>query len=185
MKLATGVLILAVLVAACGGGGDSDLSEEEQAFADLIAAQMVDDPDDVATEAEAQCYGEAVVADMGLDRLVAVGLDQAAIESGTGPDDVELADEDVDALVDSMMECVDFGAFFTASLVEGGEGGVSEESAGCIADGISDESIEAAARAGIEGDELDDSLEQAFLSEMLDLMSQCLTPEELQSVAGG
>ena len=70
MKVASGIVVLTLLLAACGDDGDSELSGEEQALADAIAAEMLGDPDNAASAQEAQCYGEGVVEAMGLERLV-------------------------------------------------------------------------------------------------------------------
>lgn len=171
-----------VLVAVACGGGDSGLDDTEQAMADAIAAQMLDDGD--TTEAEAQCVGEGVVDEMGMDRLIEVGLDRSAVESGTGPDDVELSDEDIDSLLDPMLDCIDFAAVFTESMTSGDDA-ISEESADCIAAGISDDTIRSAARAGLTGDEFDPVDDQDVLGEVFDLMAECLTSEEFRAVTGG
>ena len=184
MRLVAGFAALVLLIAACGGGDDS-LDDTEQAMADAIAVQMTEDGDSIATDEEAQCYGEGVVSEMGLDRLLELGLDQEAVESGTGPDDVELSDDDVDALLDPMMECIDFGAIFVEGLTSGADGEVSEESAECMADGISDDTIRSAAEAGLTGEEFDTATDQELLRDMIDLMSECLSPEEFQAVTGG
>ena len=179
------LLALVLFASACGGDGGSDLSDEEQALADAVAVQLTEDSDDFASAEEAECYGEGVVSEMGFERMVELGLDQAAVESGTSPEDVELSDEDIDALLDPMIECIDFAAVFSESLTSGSDVQVSEDSADCIANGISDETIELAARSSLTGEELDADTNQEVLTEMFDLMSDCLTPEEFQAVTGG
>jgi hypothetical protein len=184
MKLLAVLTALLLVAAACGGGDDSSLSDTEQALADAIALQLLDDDDGLASVEEAQCYGEGVVSEMGVERLIEVGLDEAAVESGTSPADVELSPEEVDALLEPMIDCIDFTGVFVDGLTSGSDG-VSEDSADCIADGISDDTIRSAAEAGITGEEFDPASNQQMMGEIIDLMTECLTPEEFEAITSG
>ena len=185
MRVLLTTVILALVLGACGGG-DVDLSADDQRLADAIAGQLTQDDESLPVpQAEAQCFGERTVNEMGSDRLAALGLDLAAVEAGTSPSDVDLNDNDTDTLLDAFIGCIDFGDVFTESLLEGADGGVSEDSARCIAEGIDDDTIRKAAQAGITGEELSPETDAELLSDILKLMSDCLSPEELLSVTGG
>ena len=178
-------VILAVLLGACGGG-DGDLSAEDQRLADAIAAQLTEDDDGPPVrQAEAQCFGDRTVDKIGADRLDELGLGLAAVQAGTSPSDVDLDDGDVETMLDAFMDCVDFGQLFTDGLLEDAGGAVSEGSARCIAEGIDDDFIRSAARGGITGDESSAEPDAEALSEIFGLMADCLSPEELQAVTGG
>ena len=185
------LLAFSMVAAACGGdddGGGSDLSSGERALADAIADQLLDDPDDdlPMTRAQAQCISEGMVDDVGLDKLVEIGLSEEAVRAGTGPDDVDVPDEVVNDFVDVMMDCVDMAALMVAGMTEDGD--VSEDSAKCLADGIVEDYedfLEQAARSGITGEEFDVGEDARLMVGIMTLMADCFTDEEFTEIMGG
>ncbi len=180
------VLGSALVLAACGDDdGGSSLSANEQALADLIAAEIIDDDEGDGpplSSDQAQCIGDRSVAAVGFDRLVEVGLGPDALEGGTSLEDVDLPDAEVDAIVDVYFECVDVKAIFTQGMLESGE--VSQDSAECVADGIDERFVRTALEQGIRGE--DSSLEDdpELLQSLLRVMTECLTAEELAEISG-
>lgn len=176
----------ALVVVACGGGdGGPALDGDEQALADLIASEILEDDEGDAppfTADQAQCIGDESVGAIGFDRLVEVGLGPGALEAGTELQDVDLPDAEVDAIVDVYFDCVDVKALFTEGMLQTGD--VSEDSAECVADGIDDRFVRTALEEGIRGE--DSSLEEdpELLQSLLRVMTDCLTAEELARISG-
>lgn len=125
MRRLIGPALVVTLAAACGGESDDDAVAEaiagdlrsEQAFADDL------------TDEEARCVGDAIVADLGVDRARSLGHDDGPErEGGTGADadadepfEVEsLSDAEVDAIGAAMETCVDGLADIVVELVATG-----------------------------------------------------------------
>ncbi len=176
--------VVAMLAAGCGGDGGSNLNEDEQVLADAIAeAMLAEDTGDMPFgEEEASCFGDRIVEEMGVDGLVAVGLDAAALEAGTSPADVDLSDDDIDKMSQVMVECVDFRGVLVESMTGSG---VSEEGARCIADGISDDLIAEMAASGLADPSGETVMTDALTEQMFSLMAECLTAEDLSNMGGG
>jgi hypothetical protein len=131
-RVVTVVVAMALLSAACGdddAGGD--LSDAENAVADVIVAGIMSDPDpgNPFTDPDAaQCVAVGIVEDLGVERLAQVGL---TADSGD-PQSVfaTLADDEIDSIVDISFECVDveeeMASMFAAE-------GVSMDSGRCLA----------------------------------------------------
>jgi hypothetical protein len=185
------LLTFALVAASCGDDdGGSDLNSGEQKLADAIAAQMLEDDDSTGdmpmTEADADCVAQGVVSEVGVDRLVEVGLSEDAIRSGTSPEDVDLPDEVIDDFVGVFMDCVDLAEIMVAGMTEDSE--ISDDSAECLAEGMLDdyeEFLTLAARSGITGEEFEPDDDPDLMAGIIILMSECLTPEELSEVVGG
>ncbi len=174
-----------VVVAACGGDDGASLNEEEQALADLIASEILEDDEGdappLSTE-QAQCIGDESVAAIGFDRMVEIGLGPDALGAGTDIEDVDVPDAEVDAIVDVYFDCVDVKALFTQGLLETGD--VSEDSAECVADGIEDRFVRNALEAGIRGEDFGPEDDPELLQSLLQVLGDCLTPEELVQITG-
>jgi hypothetical protein len=161
------------------GGGGEDLSSDEEELAAAIAGALLADGAPFA-EGEAQCYGESVVANVGIDRLTDLGLTADAVAGGTTPDDIDLADEDVALLVDAMFDCVDVAQLFISGLA--GDVEISGPSAQCLADGIDESLLRDFIGATVQDEELDEAAATQMMAAMFGLMADCLTPEELAGI---
>jgi hypothetical protein len=171
------------LVALGCGGGDVSLDSGEQALADAIADQLTDDDADMDV-AEARCFAEGAVDSVGLDQLVEVGLSEAAVRAGTSPDDVDLPEGVVDDFVDVFMDCIDFAELMVDEITADSE--ISADSAKCVADAFAedlDDFLRQAARSGVTGEDFDPSEDANFIATAFAVMTECLTPEELQQIA--
>ena len=78
----------------------------------------------------------------------------------------------------AMSACIDLRDFVFDSLVQ--DGGVSESSARCVVENMTDELIEAFFNIDPEEPET----AQAVFAELVELQNQCLTPEELEALGG-
>ncbi len=183
-KLLTMGVALMLLVAACGGGGDAGLSEDDQVLADAIAQEML--ASSAATEGvgaeEAACFGNGIVSEMGAARLAAVGLGVDALAEGASPDTADLSADDIDKMSKVMVDCIDFRAVITEQMVASG---VSEDGAKCIAAGFDDELIAEMAKASLEDPSGSSVTSDTVMAQVFSLMGECLSAEDLGNLGGG
>ncbi|WP_419926895.1 peptidylprolyl isomerase [Candidatus Poriferisocius sp.] len=78
-----------------------------------------------------------------------------------------------------MSVCLDFRMLMYDSLVQGS--GISEESAQCVVDNMSDELVDGYFEAISAGEE---AVMAAIIAELTDIQGRCLTPEEFQMMGG-
>jgi len=176
------VVVFALVAAACSAGGGDSLSAGDQELADAITQSMMEDadPDTPFGQEEAVCFGNGIVSEMGSERLTELGLSVEAVKSGTDPSDVDLIDDDIDAMAAVMTDCVDFTALFTAEFEASG---VSSESISCIADGMDGDVVSAMARSIFSGQDLS---EDAVTSDkVFQLILDCFSAEDLARIGGG
>jgi hypothetical protein len=163
-----------LLLSACGGGdgGGADLNENEQAQADAIAEAMTSGAgsDAVFDAEDAACYGASVVDAIGVDRLEELGLGVAELEAGATPDQADLSDDDIEAMTRAMIDCIDFRAMLVDEFVAGG---MTQEAAGCIADGLDDELLVSIAKTQIaEGSTA--GIDDEVTASMFGIMAECI-----------
>lgn len=189
MRRALLFLVAVSLVAvACGdsGGDDGELSAAEQNLADAIKSEILADadPDSPLGEPEAECVSEAAVRELGVDGLLQLGF----TAEGESPENIlDNADADQRQLIiDLTLECVDFAGLLVEEIAA--DGGISEESARCIGDGLTDGDLLAPlVESGLAGTDFEDVVEQdpdtaeAFFNVFL----ECLSVEELTNLGGG
>ena len=191
-------LTVALMVAACSGGGDADELADAigeglwaEAQADIEASTLPFE----FTEADADCLGEVMVDAIGFQTLVDAGVTvenlkdpdfQIDDEANTFLEDPETAE----AIADGMTRCVDFGE--AMSEMFSSEMGVSPQSAECLIDGLMEQeafssALNQAIVGGILGDETVDPFQDGdpeMLGAMFDLMNECLTDEEISNLMG-
>lgn len=177
------VLVLAATACGDGGSGGGSLDSDQQALSDAIFNQiMADDTvDNPFGEPEARCFSDGVARDFGIAELADLGLTVENIESGTEPGDVPLSDEQADKMTALMTGCVDFRTLFIDEFTRGG---VSEESAGCLADGFDEDFIRALAKAQLTGQGGDPTQDPEQAEKIFSLITECLTFEELSNLGG-
>src|ERR671913_945666 len=90
-RLLSPVILCSVLaLGACGSdGGEEGLDEDEQAYADAWSATLADgDEDDIQlTEGEADCMGDAVMAELGVEPFEEAGVEADEINQDGDDDD--------------------------------------------------------------------------------------------------
>lgn len=178
-------VVLALVAAACGGGSESgdggNLDSDQQAISDAIFNQIMADPDEDNPfgDTEARCFSDGVATEFSTAELIDLGLSVEAIESGTEPGDVPLTDAQADKMTILMTDCVDFRSLFIDEFTQGG---VSEESAGCLADGFDDSFIQALAKQQLTGSGADPLQDPAQAELIFGLITECLTFEELSNL---
>jgi len=109
----------AALLGACGdddASGDDDdgggLTEAEQEYAAAIAVSLQDEEDGFDLEtAEAECMGEAVMAELGVGPFEGAGVEPGDIDPASSPGELlgdgTVSTERALAIVDSWEDCVD------------------------------------------------------------------------------
>jgi hypothetical protein len=178
LALVAGVLLLG----ACGdddggsaldGGGD-DLSADEQELVDELKSSLVEEDSGLTlTDAEADCAAVGV--------LRAVGAERARELSDAPDGEDNLTEDEAEKAATAMVACTDLRPIFVSSFTEGGE--ISEESATCLADAITDDDIKAILVTGFTGAE-DVSVLTDLTRKITGAMSECLTDEEFADMAG-
>lgn len=173
---------MALLAAACGdsGGGDGDggaLSEAEQELARVISDSV--EEDGVITGAEADCVGEEAVRELGIEGLVEIGISVESSDSGVFDDPT---DEQLDAMVDVMVQCVDVADLIVAEALA--DASVSQESAECLGNELNDpDLLKPLMRLGLSGGDPEDVFADEDTAERLfGVFLECLSFEELESL---
>lgn len=203
MRRHAAVLVVVTLgLAACGGdddesgsdsttatteasGGGNEGSAPYSEYVDALTASFLDDTDGeplTADEDEARCTAERVVRDVGRDRLEEAGLTIEALgEPDVGDDGLDLTDEEAGAMADAVLDCIDVGREFAASI--GGDE-IDPAAAECMAEALASE--RAALRSMfvgtfIGGDGYEPSVDEAGV--MVDALLECASFGEM--VAAG
>ncbi|MDE0666651.1 MAG: hypothetical protein OXH67_13735 [Acidimicrobiaceae bacterium] len=180
-----------LVVMAVGCSEDSEYQVQRQAMVDALHRDIADeDLGGLDFAEESRCIAEGVVSAFNDSRFVELGLDTAAASASLDDvlDNTELTAGERSEILEVMSSCVEWEAFAIAALTEGViEEGVPEESAQCLVDGVSEESIGAfvdAILAAISADILreqssseDDLLAEVGFSisaEMVGAMPRCM-----------
>jgi len=178
--------VFALVASACGGGSDEDgggggLDSDEQAISDAIFNQIMADgtEDTPFGETEARCFSDGIAGDFTTAELLELGLSVENIEAGTEPGDVPLSDDQADRMTKLMTGCVDFRTLFVEEFTAGG---VSDDSAGCLADGFDDEFIQSLAKAELTGQDSDPLQNPDQAQKIFELITTCLTFQELEQL---
>ena len=120
------VLVAAVIVLLAYLAGSSDeLSESGGRLAGAIAGDLVDieagQPPPAFSSTEAVCIAEAIVRDIGLGRLNALGVERASVDAvGFTPSAVRFDADERIAIVDAFDGCVDLLEAAVASIAPDG-----------------------------------------------------------------
>ncbi len=169
-NLLLALLTLCVIVPACGG----DDSSEEQALVDGLAASISSDPDFPFPD-DAACITKSVVDEVGLNRLVELGITE---DSGNDPFD-NLPAEVQAEFINGILDCVDKSGLATLIVElsnEDPEDGppLRIEDAECIAEGLSREQWSNFLGGAFSGDELAEVAGAEFFTAILTECPQIL-----------
>lgn len=178
-RIAWLVAVVAFLAVACGDSGSGDggeLSEAEQELAEVISDSV--EEDGVITGAEADCVGEEAVRELGVEGLVEIGI--SVEQSGVFDDPTE---EQLDAMVDVMVECVDIADLIVQEALA--DASISEESARCLGDELNDpELLKPLMRLGLSGGDPGEvfAADEETAERLFGAFLECLSFEELESL---
>ena len=174
------LLALTLVLAACGGDDSGATSDTEGANGELIsnlAAQINSGQTSSQlglTDDDAVCFAGGLIDALGGERMAgALQLDFEEFMSGA-------TIEERRTVVDTLFDCIDFGAL----MIQEAAGEISAASANCLGDAIaaSDGFRDALAQSfGSADDPFEDP---ALLGELLPVMFECLSAEELVQLGG-
>lgn len=185
------VVALLVIAAACGdddGGGGS--SEGSDAFVDAIALAMAaDEPslgDATLGDDDYRCMASSFVDVLGSDGLIERGLTVEAIDGGAELDETSLTEAEALGIAEGVLDCVDFGTLFAEGLA--GDV-ISAESGECVGSALADSDvfkrlIVSEMIGGGSGDNPFDELPIEDQTEIIDIVINCFSAEELAGFAG-
>lgn len=132
-----------------GDAMDDCIADSRQVLVDAVAAGILEEPDPAfpVSESEATCVAEGVIDDLGLSRLIVVGVQSERLG---GDQFASLEDHEVQSFTDAFVECIDVRTILLDNIAAGG---ASEEVLACLDDNIADEDIEALFVAGFSGED--------------------------------
>jgi hypothetical protein len=180
-RLAIAFALVALVSTAACSSDDEGLSKEEQEYADVISADMRDDEAGMdVTQEEADCMGEAVMAELGTDPFEEKDLEPKDLEGDETPGQLlgegAVSDDQAGTIADAWTDCSDLPKALTASLTDSME--LDDEEAQCVEDGLG------------KGDIVTNYLKTFFTSEteptpsdpdfkaLLDLVTDCTAEED-------
>ena len=152
-------VVASLVLASCGGSDDGGGE-----VAKGIAATFMEE-DSGFSQDEADCAGEAIVSDIGSDRLDELGV----VAGNIGEiDDVDFTDEEIATIGSSVAGCIG-GDFIARSLLADGD--FTEEQAECIGDAFEGDTLQEVAGSMFGGGSLEDSPE--LLVTMMTAFTEC------------
>ena len=161
MKIRTigAVAVLALSLTACGN--------DEEAASTAISDSIMKSNDETfeVTQQEADCVGDGMVEQIGVDKLTEYGIITEDLKASGGIEDVEMSEGDAGSAADVMAECADIKALFTGAMSE-----LPEEAQTCVDENLTDEVLH-------------DFLVSIFMNdqeggqqELMGALQECLTP---------
>ena len=181
-KIVAVLLSLSIIAVACGdddgGVSSGQLNESEQALTDAIAQAILEDDEDSDSPlgpAEAECIGEGSVRRIGVDGLGEIGITQ----DNPNPQNVfqTTTEEQLDAILDVFLECVDLTQAFVQSFEEDGMG---PETIECLTKELDDEDLlRAIMRAGMADEEFDFAGDPELSARLVEIVLGCISAEDL------
>ena len=143
------------LVAACSGGGDGGLSDEEQSYADAFAADFASDDDGIGvTEEEAECMSAAILEEVGVGPFDDAEVSPEDLAGDDTPGELlgdgAISEEQAADIYAAWGDCADIPAAFAAGAEE--QFDADAEAVECLEDGLR------------EGDALEQYMVESFTS---------------------
>lgn len=135
--MVAGGLTLSLALAGCGGGGD------EAEAAEAISQAMVEDSGSefAVDEEQADCVGEGLVDELGVDKLQEYGIvtEDLTVEQSVTNANVTMEEQDADNAAGVIVGCIDTQTILAEELSAGGD--MSEEQQECIGEALDDEAL--------------------------------------------
>ena len=132
MKIRTigAATVLALSLAACGN--------DDAAASEAISKSIMESNDESfkVTQDEADCVGDGMVEEIGVEKLTEYGIITEDLESSGGINNVEMSEGDAESAADVMSECADIKQIFTNAMGE-----LPEEAKACVDENLDDEVI--------------------------------------------
>jgi hypothetical protein len=162
MKLRTiGVaVLLALSLTACG--------QDEEAASQAISDSITESNNQTfeVTQEEADCVGDGMVEEIGVDQLTEYGIITEDLEANDGIENVKMSEGDAGAAADVMAGCADIKELFTSAMGE-----LPEEAQQCVEENLSDEVLHNFLTAVFMNDQ------EAGNQELMGALQECLGPQ--------
>jgi hypothetical protein len=122
------VVVLALSLTACG--------QDEEAASTAISDSIMESNDQTfeVTQEEADCVGDGMVEEIGVDKLTEYGIITEDLKADGGIDSVEMSEGDAGSAADVMSDCANIKELFTSAM-----GDLPEEAQQCVEENLSDE----------------------------------------------
>jgi hypothetical protein len=129
-----GGLALSLSLSACGAGDEAQAAE-------AISASMLEDSDDELSvdEEQADCVGEGLVDEIGIDQLQDYGMLTDDLEVNESVGEVTMEEADADSAAEVIIGCVDAQTMLTEQM--GADGSMTEEQQECMSEALDDEAL--------------------------------------------
>ena len=120
--------LLAVSLTACG--------QDDQEASDAISASIMESNDETfkVTQEEADCVGDGMVEQIGVDKLTDYGIITEDLKANDGIEDVKMSEGDASSAADVMAGCADIKELFTSAMGE-----LPQEAQQCVEENLDDE----------------------------------------------
>lgn len=134
-------------IAMLGDAMDQCVADSREVLVDAVAEGILEEPDPnfPVTESEATCVAEGVIDELGLSRLIVIGVQT---ERQGGDQFAALEAGEVQAFTDAFVSCIDVRTILLDNIATGG---APEDVLACLDANITDEDIEALFVAGFSG----------------------------------
>lgn len=129
-----GGLTLTLTLAACGGGDDAEAAE-------AISASMMESSDDefAVDQEQADCVGESLVDELGVDKLQEYGMLTDDLEVDTSVGQVTMEQDDAENAAEVIVGCIDAEAMLGDAFAA--DDSLGEEERECINEVLDDEAL--------------------------------------------
>lgn len=172
-----------------GGGAAGDTDENvvdpgESGDVDEVRSRVADDfraeinsglgtSGAEVTDDQADCAAEGIIDALGVRR--ASELNET--------DEIRLSTGEAEKVVPVVRRCFNFAELLAEGIVQGAEGKISDNAAGCLAGELENTSlVDDALTAAMTGTEIDPTANEQSSKALLDAMSSCLSSEDLQKL---
>lgn len=134
--LGGGALALTLVLSGCGGGDEAQAAE-------AISASMMEDSDDEFTvdQEQADCVGEGMVDEIGVDKLQEYGIltDDLTSEGAEGLGDTPMEEGDADSAADVIVSCVDAEEMMAEQMAA--DATMTDEQKECVSEALDEDAL--------------------------------------------
>jgi hypothetical protein len=153
------VVVLALSLTACG--------QDEEAASTAISDSIMESNDQTfeVTQEEADCVGDGMVEEIGVDKLTEYGIITEDLKADGGIDSVEMSEGDAGSAADVMSDCANIKELFTSAM-----GDLPEEAQQCVEENLSDEVLHDFLVAVFMNDQ------EGGQQDLMGALQECITP---------
>ena len=156
-----------VCVAAFVATSLSACGQDEEAASKAISDSIMESNDETfqVTREEADCVGDGMVEEIGVDKLTEYKIITEDLEPNDGIDKVEMSQGDAESAADVMTRCADIKGLFTSAMGE-----MPEEARQCVEENLDDQVLHDFLTAVFMNDQ------DAGNDQLLGALQECVNP---------